>query len=143
MTAEHFESIEKSLSSLASYSKLNDEKLGVVTKTLRQIGRTGLALATLIRENSDHTKQLASTVSAITNYIGVADDLILLHNTILMLKHGFITFDLLPIAQAKKILRQIQDHIQTSSLLFLAELDPLSFIKTQIFIISEQIKRCI
>jgi adenylate cyclase class IV len=43
-----------------------------------------------------------------------------------MLKHGFLTFDLIPFAQAKSVLEQIQTHLADTPFLYLANTDPMS-----------------
>jgi hypothetical protein len=55
-----------------------------------------------------------------------ADQLVLLHSSLLMLKHHFLTFDLLPFEQAKELIQQIDQHIHESGFLYLADKNPLS-----------------
>jgi hypothetical protein len=43
-----------------------------------------------------------------------------------MLKHGMLTFDLIPFAQAKSVLEQIQAHLAQTPFLYLANTDPMS-----------------
>jgi hypothetical protein len=58
----------------------------------------------------------------------------LLHNAIIMLKHGFLTFDLIPFAQAKSVLEQIQAHIAEAPFLYLANTNPMSiYIETEFY----------
>jgi hypothetical protein len=58
----------------------------------------------------------------------------LLHNAIIILKHGFLTFDLIPFAQAKSVLAQIQAHLADTPFLYLANTDPISiYIQTEFY----------
>jgi hypothetical protein len=55
-----------------------------------------------------------------------SDELLMLRNALLFLKDNVLTFDILPLKQASKLLAQIQEHVQQISLLHLAQTEVLS-----------------
>jgi hypothetical protein len=71
-------------------------------------------------------QHLTATLLDAINYAGYADQLVVLHNSIIMLKHHFLTFDLFPFEQAKELIQQIDQHISESRFLYLADKNPLS-----------------
>jgi hypothetical protein len=62
-----------------------------------------------------------------------SDELLMLRTALLFLKSNRLTFDILPLKQASKLLAQIQEHVQQTSLLHLAETDVLSLYQSTNF----------
>jgi hypothetical protein len=85
-----------------------------------------MSLLSIVRDQKIHLQHLTATLLDAINCAGYADQLVLLHDSILMLKHHFLTFDLLPFEQAKELIQQIDQHIRESGFLYLADKNPLS-----------------
>jgi uncharacterized protein YhbP (UPF0306 family) len=126
LTQRHFESIEKSLGALSSYSRINDQKIEALSKIAQSLRQSSSGLLASIGNNKVALHHITATLAAVNNFFGVADDLLLLHNAIIMMKHGFLTFDLIPFAQAKSVLGQIQAHLADTPFLYLANTNPMS-----------------
>jgi hypothetical protein len=85
-----------------------------------------MSLLSSVKDQKIYLQHLAATLLDAINYVGYADQLVVLHNAIIMLKHHFLTFDLLPFEQAKELIQQIDQHISESRFLYLADKNPLS-----------------
>jgi hypothetical protein len=134
LTQRHFESIEKSLGALSSYSRINDQKIEALSKIAQSLRQSSAGLLASIGNNKVALHHITATLAAVNNFFGVADDLLLLHNAIIMMKHGFLTFDLIPFAQAKSVLGQIQAHLADTPFLYLANTNPMSiYTETQFY----------
>jgi hypothetical protein len=88
--------------------------------------QSSAGLLASIGNNKVALHHITTTLATVNNFFGVADDLLLLRNAIIMLKHSFLTFDLIPFAQAKSVLEQIQAHLAQTPFLYLANTDPMS-----------------
>jgi hypothetical protein len=130
LTQTRFESIEKSLSALSSYSQITDSKIDALRNITQQLRVHSISLLSTVRDQKIHLQHLTATLLDAINCAGYADQLILLHESILMLKHHFLTFDLLPFEQAKELIQQIDQHIHESGILYLADKNPLSLYQT-------------
>jgi hypothetical protein len=126
LTQKRFESIEKSLSALSSYSQVSDAKIEALKTITQQLRVHSMSLLTSVKDQKMYLQHLAATLLDAINYARHGDELVLLHNSILMLKHHFLTFDLLPFEQAKELIQQIDQHISESRFLHLADKNPLS-----------------
>jgi hypothetical protein len=102
LTQKHFESIEKSLGALSSYSRINDQKIEALSKIAQSLRESNAELTASAWYNKVAVHHVITTLATVNNFFGVADDLLLLHNAIIMLKHGMLTFDLIPFAQASQ-----------------------------------------
>jgi hypothetical protein len=111
LTQKHFESIEKSLGALSSYSRINDQKIEALSKTAQSLRESNTELTASTWYNKVAVHHVITTLATVNIFFGVADDLLLLHNAISMLKHGMLTLDLIPFAQAKSVLEQIQANL--------------------------------
>jgi hypothetical protein len=126
-TKREVESIEKSLKALASYSRVNDHKIS--------------ALYNIIRNTRNHQDEIGrvlanreiAMLTLLNSYMANSDELLMLRTAILFLKSHRLTFDILPLKQASKLLDQIQEHVQQTSLLHVAEPDVLSLYQSTNF----------
>jgi hypothetical protein len=126
LTQTRFESIEKSLSALSSYSQITDSKIDALKTITQQLRVQSMSLLSSVRDQKIHLQLLTATLLDTINSDEYADQLVLLHSSLLMLKHHFLTFDLLPFEQAKELIQQIDQHIHESGFLYLADKNPLS-----------------
>jgi hypothetical protein len=126
LTQSRFESIEKSLSALSSYSQITDSKIDALKIITQQLRVQSMSLLSSVRDQKIHLELLTATLLDAINSDDYADQLVLLHSSLLMLKHHFLTFDLLPFEQAKELIQQIDQHIHESGFLYLADKNPLS-----------------
>jgi hypothetical protein len=122
----HFESIEKSLGALSSYWRINDQKIEALSKIAQSLRQSSAGLLASIGNNKVALHHITTTLARVNNFSGLVDDLLFLHNANIMLKHGFLTFDLIPFAQAKSVLEQIQAHLAQTHFLYLSNTDPMS-----------------
>jgi hypothetical protein len=126
LTQKRFESIEKSLSALSSYSQVTDAKIEALKTITQQLRVHSMSLLSSVKDQKIYLQHLTATLLDAINYAGYADQLVVLHNSIIMLKHHFLTFDLLPFEQAKELIQQIDQHISESRFLYLADKNPFS-----------------
>jgi hypothetical protein len=122
----HFESIKKSLGALSSCSRINDQKIEALSKIAQILRQSSAGLLASIGNNKAALHHITTTLATANNFFRVMDDLLLLHNAIIMLKHGFLTFHSIPFAQAKSVLEQIQAHFAETPFLYLSNTDPMS-----------------
>jgi hypothetical protein len=126
LTQSRFESIEKSLSALSSYSQITDSKIDALKVITQQLRVQSMSLLSSVKDQRMHLQLLTATLLEAINSDDYADQLVLLHSSLLMLKSHFLTFDLLPFEQAKVLIQQIDQHVQESGFLYLADKHPLS-----------------
>ena len=126
LTERHFLSIERSISALGSFSRVNNEKIESLKTLVSYLRRIGANTVASLQTVTVEMKHLPHLLGVVLNSIGDSVDLLLLHHAILSLSQGHLTPDLLPLNQADKILSQIKDHVHEKSLLYLADDSALS-----------------
>jgi hypothetical protein len=119
-TKREVESIEKSLKALASYSRVNDQKISALFNIIRNTRSHQHAIAHVL-ENKEIVM-----LTLLNSYMANSDELLMLRNALLFLKNNVLTFDILPLKQSSKLFAQIQEHVQQTSLLYLAQTEVLS-----------------
>ena len=117
---DNFMKVQTALNSAASLSVISEKKfLAVETILSRQEHK--LEILGQSRRLAD---AMLSTISAI--YIPSIIALLKLQESLLFLKHEKLTFEILPLAHAVTIYRQIQDHIDQTTKLFLTDTGVMS-----------------
>jgi hypothetical protein len=126
LTERHFLSIEKSLSALVSYSRVNDQKINALKALVTYLRRVSSTTVISLQTMEVRMQHLPILLGIVLNNIGDSTDLILLHHALVSLTQGYLTSDLLPLEQANQILTQIKQHVQEESLLHLVDDNALS-----------------
>ena len=127
LTQRHFESIERTLSSMGSFSRITDQKFD--------------ALRTIIRLNQNNTMATlesmvdmqAATLALINIYIANADQLLELRNALTLLTRKILTFDLLLYKQAERIWEEIGRHVRELSIFYPAESSYMSLYNSDLY----------
>jgi hypothetical protein len=125
LTQKRFESIEKSLSALSSYSQVTYAKIEALKTITHQVKSTQHVVV-IRKDQKLYLQLLTATLLDAINYAEYADQLVVLHNSVIMLKHHFLTFDLLPFEQANELVEEIDQHISESRFLYLTDKNPFS-----------------
>jgi hypothetical protein len=120
VTARNFAKIQHVVDAMASYTKLSDQKF----EALRYIIERQQYNAQM---GSASVRKTQAFVGAIVNlFIPNALHLMNLHSALVLLKHNILTFDVLPLAQARSIIKQIRQHIKQWPMRYLVDADELS-----------------
>jgi hypothetical protein len=120
LTARNFAKIQHAVEAMASYTKLTDQKFEALRYIIeRQQYNAQIGTASV--------KSTQTFVGALVNlFIPNALHLMNLHSALVLLKHGILTFDVLPLAQAKSIMKQIRQHVKQWPMRYLVDVDELS-----------------
>jgi hypothetical protein len=119
-TKREVESIEKSLKALASYSRVNDQKISSLYNIIRNTRAHQDAIARVLEDRE------IAMLTLLNTYMANSDELLMLRNALNFLQINVLTFDILPMEQASRLLAQIQEHVQQDSFLHLTQDDVLS-----------------
>jgi hypothetical protein len=122
-TEKNFEKIQKSLSAMASYSRLAEKKFEAL-KYIVERQQTNTAFA----ERAMRNMQLL-TGSLINVFLPNALHLTSLHSSLTLLKHKILTYEILPPNHASSIMQQIIEHVSHWPLRYVVHPDPLSLYK--------------
>jgi hypothetical protein len=123
ITARNVAKIQQALDAMASYTKLADQKFDAL-KYIVERQQSNMQIATAAIKSSQ-----AFIGSLINLFLPNALHLSNLHRALVLLKHNILTFDILPYAQARSIMRQIRQHIRQWPMRYLVHQDPLSLYK--------------
>jgi hypothetical protein len=120
VTARNFAKIQLAVEAMASYTKLSNQKFEALKYIIeRQQYNAQMGSASV--------RKTQAFVGAIVNlFIPNALHLMNLHSALVLLKHNILTFDVLPLAQARAIMKQIRQHIKQWPMRYLVDADELS-----------------
>jgi hypothetical protein len=120
VTARNFAKIQHAVEAMASYTKMADQKFEALRYIIeRQQYNAQMGTASV--------KNTQAFVGALVNlFIPNALHLMNLHSALVLLKHNILTFDVLPLAQARSIMKQIRQHIKQWPMRYLVDADELS-----------------
>jgi hypothetical protein len=127
INAENFEKIQTSITNMASFSQITNEKFQALDTIIRKQQLEGQ----LLRHRSDNTLQLMSYFSAVLlpNLLQLTS----LQDSLLLLKSKIITYHLLPLTHARNIWAQIKDHVSYTPNHYVAEEDVTSIYNNKDF----------
>jgi hypothetical protein len=120
VTARNFAKIQHAVEAMASYTKLADQKFEALKYIIeRQQYNAQIGTASV--------RKTQTFVGALVNlFIPNALHLMNLHSALVLLKHNILTFDVLPLEQARSIMKQIRQHIKQWPMRYLVDADELS-----------------